>query len=188
MDSNKNKRLKDAGDNTKASKSKTKTVNTDVIAEETLEYNNLVFEDPFGDEFEEEQFDEEQNVEFNDDEDHEEEDGDNVKESSKSIPSNEAEEYDGPKQVWRPGVDQIAEGEELEYDSSAYIMYHSLQAEWPCLSFDIVRDNLGESRQRVSSRYFSIRQSLSFVYVNFSYEYLHTVPIDHVCGHGFSSR
>jgi hypothetical protein len=52
--------------------------------------------------------------------------------------------------VWRAGIDEIPEGEELEYDPSAYVCYHSLRTEWPCLSFDIVRDNLGDSRHRVS--------------------------------------
>ena len=36
----------------------------------------------------------------------------------------------------------------LEYDPTAYIMYHSLKTEWPCLSFDIIKDNLGDNRQR----------------------------------------
>ena len=78
-------------------------------------------------------------------------------------------------QVWRPGVDALGEGEELDYDPSAYDCLHSFQLEWPCLrcarrsdgclstavlshrngvsrrprrpcSFDILRDELGESR------------------------------------------
>jgi len=28
-------------------------------------------------------------------------------------------------------------------------MYHALSTEWPCLSFDVVKDNLGDSRHRV---------------------------------------
>ena len=38
---------------------------------------------------------------------------------------------------------------ELEYDPSAYVMYHSVQMEWPCLSFDFIRDEYGDNRQRV---------------------------------------
>jgi ribosome assembly protein RRB1 len=50
--------------------------------------------------------------------------------------------------VQAPAVCQAAEGEELEYDPSAYVMYHSLRPEWPCLSFDVVRDQLGNNRTR----------------------------------------
>ncbi|XP_042499940.1 protein HEAT STRESS TOLERANT DWD 1 [Macadamia integrifolia] len=56
--------------------------------------------------------------------------------SSSSIPSL-------PAKVWRPGVDQLEEGEELQCDPSAYNSLHALHLGWPCLSFDIVRDSLG---------------------------------------------
>ena len=37
----------------------------------------------------------------------------------------------------------------MDYDNSAYRMYHRLNVEWPCLSFDVVADNLGNNRSRV---------------------------------------
>lgn len=43
----------------------------------------------------------------------------------------------------------MEEGERMEYDNSAYHMYHRLNVEWPCLSFDIITDNLGVARKRV---------------------------------------
>lgn len=120
------------------------------VSEKGEEY--LEFEDPFGDEFEEEQLDDEIEQNF-DDEDAEQDDNGEVSDKSKPVKrtDNSATNDDNhaPKQVWRPGIDQIAEGEALEYDPSAYVMYHSLQTEWPCLSFDILKDDLGESRQRV---------------------------------------
>lgn len=98
----------------------------------------LVFEDPFGDEFEEE--------EYVDDGD---EDGADQDEEGMALDDeNEETAAGGSKQVWRPGIDRIEEGEALEYDPSAYVMYHAFKLEWPCLSFDVIRDSLGDGRQR----------------------------------------
>ena len=38
----------------------------------------------------------------------------------------------------------------LDFDNSAYTAYHKFQTEWPCLSFDIIRDSLGFFRNKVS--------------------------------------
>lgn len=118
-----------------------------------IEEEHLDFEDPFGDEFEEEQLDEDDEQVFEDNEDEyiEEKAGTEKERQLDATKEDVADGGNAPKQVWRPGIDQIAEGEALEYDPSAYVMYHSLQTEWPCLSFDIPRDNLGESRQRVGN-------------------------------------
>ena len=56
---------------------------------------------------------------------------------------------EGPKQVYRPGVDKLDEGEVLDYDSGAYKLYHAMNVEWPCLSFDIIEDRLGQGRTKV---------------------------------------
>jgi len=52
-------------------------------------------------------------------------------------------------QVFIPGRDKLEEGEELEFDNSAYDMLHTLTVEWPCLSFDILADKLGAQRTKV---------------------------------------
>ncbi|KAJ9530838.1 hypothetical protein QJQ45_028716 [Haematococcus lacustris] len=50
------------------------------------------------------------------------------------------------KSVWRPGVDPVGEDEELDYDRTAYDCLHRLELDWPCLSFDLIKDDLGGPR------------------------------------------
>lgn len=60
----------------------------------------------------------------------------------------ESEEPPAPPDVFIPGVHHLGKDEILEPDDSVYIMRHNMSVNWPCLSFDILRDNLGEQRQR----------------------------------------
>uniref|UniRef100_J3NB54 Histone-binding protein RBBP4-like N-terminal domain-containing protein n=1 Tax=Oryza brachyantha TaxID=4533 RepID=J3NB54_ORYBR len=59
--------------------------------------------------------------------------------ASSSLPAVPA----GPARVWQPGVDELEEGEELQFDPEAYNYIRGFNIGWPCLSFDIVRDQLG---------------------------------------------
>lgn len=63
-------------------------------------------------------------------------------------PVEESEEVPSAPEVFIPGVHQLAKDEILEPDESVYLMRHSMNVNWPCLSFDVLRDNLGEERQR----------------------------------------
>lgn len=54
----------------------------------------------------------------------------------------------GRRAVFRPGIDALDEGETLEMDPSAYVMYHATGTEWPCLSFDVIPDKLGPARTK----------------------------------------
>lgn len=47
------------------------------------------------------------------------------------------------------GRSELAPGETLAPDPSTYEMLHNLSTPWPCLSFDIVRDGLGDGRNKV---------------------------------------
>lgn len=72
------------------------------------------------------------------DEDEEEgmEAGDDVSELSTEIRS----------EVYLPGK-PLGDGEQLVCDQSAYIMLHQAQTGAPCLSFDVIRDSYGDSRE-----------------------------------------
>lgn len=114
------------------------------------EHEHLVFEDPFGDDFEEEEEEVDNEYDENEEEDDEnlsQNEDENEVENMNTL-QEENEHTEEIKQVWRPGIDRLEEGESLEYDPSAYVMYHSLRTEWPCLSFDFLKDNLGDDRQR----------------------------------------
>ncbi|ORZ34272.1 WD40-repeat-containing domain protein, partial [Catenaria anguillulae PL171] len=92
------------------------------------------FEDPFEDEFESD----EDVVVHDDDGDAEMEDVDEDDAEEGQIDS---------VQVYLPGQ-PLAEGEELQVDNSAYEMLHALNVQWPCLSFNILRDQLGVDRTK----------------------------------------
>ncbi len=51
-------------------------------------------------------------------------------------------------QVYLPGQ-ELQKDEVLKVDQSAYEMLHPINVEWPCLSFDILWDDLGEDRKMV---------------------------------------
>ncbi|KDQ17810.1 hypothetical protein BOTBODRAFT_29965 [Botryobasidium botryosum FD-172 SS1] len=61
------------------------------------------------------------------------------------------EEEDGPSpedDVYLPGSRPLEKDEVLEPDQSVYEMLHRMSVTWPCLSFDILRDGLGDERRR----------------------------------------
>ena len=50
--------------------------------------------------------------------------------------------------IWNPETQPLGEDEQLDYDSSAYLLYHAMQVQWPCLSFDVLQDQLGGLRTK----------------------------------------
>ncbi|CAH9093187.1 unnamed protein product [Cuscuta europaea] len=69
--------------------------------------------------------------------------------SSNSMPSM-------PAKVWQPGVDQLDEGEQLQFDPSAYNTLRGFNIGWPCLSFDILHDSLGLVRTEFPHTVYSV--------------------------------
>ena len=87
------------------------------------------FEDPYGDDFESE----EEIFEAG-------EDGEPEKEEDVTVGKTQ--------RAYIPHLSRpLAEGEVLEPDYSTYVMLHSMNVKWPCLSFDILPDSLGRDRR-----------------------------------------
>jgi ribosome assembly protein RRB1 len=64
------------------------------------------------------------------------------------IEESEEQQVEQQKEVYIPGRHVLAKDEILEPDDSVYEMRHVMGVDWPCLSFDVLRDNLGDERQR----------------------------------------
>lgn len=60
----------------------------------------------------------------------------------------ESEEQPPAPEAFIPGTHVLGKDEVLEPDDSVYIMRHPMNVTWPCLSFDVLRDSLGDERQR----------------------------------------
>ena len=63
---------------------------------------------------------------------------------------------DVDQQTFIPGRDELAAGESLSPDTSTYEMLHTLSTTWPCLSFDIIRDDLGNSRRAYPATIYTV--------------------------------
>nr|XP_026692017.1 glutamate-rich WD repeat-containing protein 1 [Ciona intestinalis] len=66
-------------------------------------------------------------------------------ESSSDSELSDSEDSNSKTKVYLPGQ-TLKEGERLVADQSAYVLYHQAQTGSPCLSFDILRDDYGDSR------------------------------------------
>ena len=99
--------------------------------------NNLHFEDPFEDVYENEAGEGmEENIN----------DGDEMNEGDEHMTS---DNEPSTIQSWNPlSSAKLDPGTKLEIDDTAYKMHHSMTPDWPALSFDIIRDNMGDQRTR----------------------------------------
>ncbi|KAF2137554.1 uncharacterized protein K452DRAFT_301936 [Aplosporella prunicola CBS 121167] len=72
----------------------------------------------------------------------------------------EAEEREDAMEVdqgtFIPGRHKLSAGETLAPDLSTYEMLHSLETPWPCLSLDIVRDQLGDERKSYPATVYAV--------------------------------
>ncbi len=63
---------------------------------------------------------------------------------------------DVDQQTFIPGRNELEKGQTLSPDASAYDMLHTLSTTWPCLSFDIVKDSLGNNRKAYPATVYAV--------------------------------
>lgn len=95
----------------------------------------------------------EEPLEFEDDV---EEDDDEQMGENEGDEEEEEEQQPVQHKVFQPGVQPLEEGQELDYDSTAYTCYHKMSVEWPCLSFDVIKDSLGLFRTKFPLTFYMI--------------------------------
>lgn len=70
--------------------------------------------------------------------------------------SKDAMDIDSKEQTFIPGRSILQPGMSLTPDPSTYEMLHVMSTTWPCLSFDIVPDNLGNQRKQYPRTVFAV--------------------------------
>ena len=74
-------------------------------------------------------------------------DSDEYESDSEELVEDSGDESDADGgRLWMPGT-ELAPDHVLEPDMTAYEMLHNVTAKWPCLTFDVLWDTLGEGRR-----------------------------------------
>lgn len=73
-------------------------------------------------------------------------DFDHINDDDEEEAASASEDDEEAKEVYLPGK-PLEENEELVCNESAYVMLHQAHTGAPCLSFDILRDDLGDARE-----------------------------------------
>lgn len=60
------------------------------------------------------------------------------------------------QETFIPGRHKLEAGQTLAPDLSTYEMLHTLEPTWPCLSFDIVKDSLGDNRKSYPATVYAV--------------------------------
>jgi len=63
---------------------------------------------------------------------------------------------DVDQQTFIVGRNKLEEGQTLSPDLTTYEMLHALSTPWPCLSFDIIGDNLGDNRKNYPATMYAV--------------------------------
>ena len=83
--------------------------------------------------------------------------------SACTYPESEAEDDETGLETYLPGL-ALADGEVLDYDPSTYDMLHSLDVDWPCLSFDYLNTTPAAATQPTAAKPKKLKVSLFFFF------------------------
>ncbi|RAL64828.1 hypothetical protein DID88_001424 [Monilinia fructigena] len=70
----------------------------------------------------------------------------------------EAEAMEVDQQTFIVGRNKLEPGQTLSPDLTTYEMLHALSTPWPCLSFDILKDGLGDNRKTYPATMYAVWQ------------------------------
>lgn len=118
-----------------------------VAASEEPDHDMGEFEDPYGDDFEEEDV-----IELDEAEDEEE-----GEDAEQKIAENDAETEEPLSNIYLPHRSKpLGPDEVLEADPSVYEMLHNVNMPWPCLTLDILPDALGSERRTYPASLYAV--------------------------------
>ncbi|KTW29926.1 uncharacterized protein T551_01870 [Pneumocystis jirovecii RU7] len=105
---------------------------------------------------------------------------DEIESEQEYIEDNEAniDLFHDKTNVYLPSSRSLKEDEILEPDQSAYEMLHSISVQWPCLSFDILEDNLGIERTRYPVTMYLVSGSQADTKKN---NVINVIKLSHLC-------
>ena len=90
----------------------------------------------------------------------------------------ESEEAPAVQKAFIPGRHTLEKDEVLEPDNSTYEMLHMMGVDWSSLSFDILKDNLGDERQRYPASAYVVTGTQADIAKN---NELHVFKISSLC-------
>lgn len=114
------------------------------------------FEDPYGDDFEEEDI-----IELDEEEDSDGDDGANAAVTESKVAAEnaaaDAEEESALSNIYLPHRSKpLGPDEVLEADPSVYEMLHNVNMPWPCLTLDVLPDRLGGERRTYPASLYAV--------------------------------
>jgi ribosome assembly protein RRB1 len=125
-------------------------LDSDTSDSESIGEKDIEYEDPYVDEFEEEEMPGEDEL------DREEEGLDETTEYIEKYANMKIEdEIEEEEQPVEPYVGDD-KSQPLEFQNNAYTMFHRMGIEWPCLSLDIIRDDKGYGRTKFPLSLFAV--------------------------------
>ena len=80
----------------------------------------------------------------------------NVHDAGRIVANFCLESMDVDQQTFIVGRNKLEPGQTLSPDLSTYEMLHALSTPWPCLSFDIVKDSLGDNRKTYPATMYAV--------------------------------